>query len=256
MSNLSVILVMIGFLGFVVTIVQIIINKIKKRNISKKKNLIGFALAFIVGVGLTPSNSDINDKKENSQDSTAVKIKQEDIPEESVFKEEAPKTVEVSNEKEVINNEAIDEKEKNTNYQDIYEDPKKVDTDIENNVDKIDDEQIKAATKLLAETQLKENYKEFCDIETKTEEGVFFVNMFPKDALEISIMQLMITPDEPNLVKEWYGMTESLTKMSQTLSDTIGEFVSVNLYNPTNSENVIFTTFNGIEYYNFLDEYN
>lgn len=101
---------------------------------------------------------------------------------------------------------------------------------------------------------LKENFKEFCDIEAETDGNIYFVHMYPKDQLKSEIITLLANPNDETLKSSWNTMAEGLINMSGEFDSNIEENVSIMLYNPLNTENVLFSTIGNAETYNFMKE--
>lgn len=245
-------LVVIGLFGILVTLVQIVRGKLGKHNINKTKQLFLFLGCFVVGLVLTPSTNSNTNKDQNSNTRDTVSI--ENNANKTTNEE---KKVQKQKEEEVETAKLSD-----NNSIDMTENTFKVENELDNNksesssnidANKSEDKKVLRA---IAVAEIEKNFEELCDIETKDEDSVFFIHMYPKDDLEVAITQLMMDSQNPEIRNSWKFATDGVLKMSNDYHNLVGENVSISIRNPVNTDNLIYTTFNGVEYYNIIDDLN
>lgn len=109
--------------------------------------------------------------------------------------------------------------------------------------------------RIIAEALLKEQFADLADIKTQEKEGVTFFTLLPKEDLSVSITAYVANPQNEELSSAWDEMGQGLNYLSKSMSDN-GLNNSVMLANPHNTENIVFSTLNGVETYNLKNDLN
>lgn len=143
------------------------------------------------------------------------------------------------------------------NVADEFDGPKDIKTsntiDIQNNnIDNsnIDNDNVKE----LSLGIMKENFKDYCEVNAETQDNIYFIHLYPKNDLKTEIIALLADPTNETLQEGWKAMTDGLLSMSGQFDDNISENVSIMVHNPINTENVLFTTVGEVETYNFVND--
>lgn len=150
-------------------------------------------------------------------------------------KKETPEPAKVEEKQEEVKEEPKQEE--------VKEEPKEENKELSN-----DDK------KVVVETLIKGQFSDFFDTETKTEEGIFYINLYPKGELVNDITYLLTNPNDQEIKDSWKGVTDMLADITKQSRESIDEEVSLNVYNPLNKENIIYSNVNGAELYNVVND--
>lgn len=222
-------------LNYGIKIIQI--NKEKKKNpnqeisyltnISNKKNSLKIDVrkAFTISVIILAVSASFSMKSKNKDKAVApepakLEEKQEEVKEES--------------------KENVKDEKKEDFIKEAKEEKKEL-----NNEDK----------KIIIDSLLKTQFAEFVDIETKTEEGVFHIDLYPKGDLVKDITFLLLNPDNQDSLEAWKGVTDMLSDTAKQAREQIDEEVLINFHNPMNKDNVIYSNASGTEFYNVVNDF-
>lgn len=108
--------------------------------------------------------------------------------------------------------------------------------------------------KTVVESLIKSQFKEFFDTETETKDGIFYIYLDPKGDMVNDITYLLTNPEDPEIVKAWKGVTDMLSNLSKQAREQIDEEVSINIRNPLNKDNIIYSNASGAEFYNIIND--
>lgn len=243
-------LVVIGFFGILVTLVQIVRGKLGKHNNNKTKQLWLFLGCFVVGLILTPTSNSKTNKNQDSNTMDTVTIK--DNANKTISEEKKEKKEKEVEPVKLSENNSIEKTEDTVKVEDGLDNNK---TELSSNTNSNNSED-KKVLRAVAVAEIEKNFENLCDIETKDEDSVFFIHLYPKDDLEVAITQLMMDSQNPEIRDAWKFATDGVLKMSNDYHNLVGENVSISIRNPVNTDNLIYTTFNGVEYYNIINNLN
>lgn len=101
---------------------------------------------------------------------------------------------------------------------------------------------------------IKNNFNNDFNVESEIEGNLVFIHMYPKGDVEKAITALMMDQTNTLLANSWDYATSNLSSMSKTFKKTTGKDVNIMIHNPINKENVVFSTYNEAEIYNFMKE--
>lgn len=110
--------------------------------------------------------------------------------------------------------------------------------------------------KMIVESLIKAQFAEFFDTETETKDGIFYVYLYPKGEMANNLTYFMTHSNEPEMIESWKGVTDMLSDLSKQAKEQIDEEVSINIRNPLNEENVIYSNASGMEFYNIINDLN
>lgn len=110
--------------------------------------------------------------------------------------------------------------------------------------------------KALVETLIKGQFADFFDTETETKDGIFYIYLDPKGDMVNDITFLISNPDNPEILKAWKGVTDMLSDVAKQAREQIDEEVSINIRNPLNKDNIIYSNASGAEFYNVINDLN
>ncbi|WP_297281320.1 hypothetical protein [uncultured Anaerococcus sp.] len=228
-------LIAIGLSGIILTLIQLVQGRLRKENINRKKQLIIFLVIFVLGLALFLNPFNNSEFKFLNQETEEITSKSN----ENETKKDK------TNNKEKLKSIKLVTKLKKENITDQNK--------LSNNAEeKVNKKELRATA--LAEIEY--SFKDLCDITTKDEGDIFFIRLHPKDELAEEISQLMMDSQNQDLRDEWKIITDGVILISEEYYNIIGENVSISILNPLNEDNIIFTTFNGEEYYNVIDDLN
>lgn len=110
--------------------------------------------------------------------------------------------------------------------------------------------------KAVVEALIKGQFAEFFDTKTETKDGIFYINLYPKGDLVNDITFLLTNPDNQEIKNSWKGVTDMLVNITKQARENIDEEVSLNVYNPLNKKNIIYSNVSGAEFYNVINDLN
>ena len=194
----------------------------EKEPFYKKKWFIAIATLIIIGAIFGPKDKD----KEETPEPAKVEENQEEAKEEKEEKE----VEDIEKEAEQAKEELKEENKESANEELSDEDKK-----------------------LMVEAIVKGTIGEFFDVKTETEDNIFFINLYPKGDLVTDIMALVVTPNQ-ELLDSWKGVTDMLSDMTKEAQKGIGQDVTLNVMNPANEENILYSNVNGAELYNVVND--
>ena len=111
--------------------------------------------------------------------------------------------------------------------------------------------------KSIYENKIRENYKDNADLSATMKDNIYTISLYPKGDFRDAIIHLQtehISKINSELGDVWITYTDSVKKLSKTINQDINQDVCINVINPMNEENVLFSSLNGIEIYNFTNE--
>lgn len=111
--------------------------------------------------------------------------------------------------------------------------------------------------KSIYENKIRENYKDNADVSATMKDNIYTISLYPKGDFRDAIIHLQtehISKINSELGDVWITYTDSVKKLSKTINQDINQDVCINVINPMNEENVLFSSLNGIEIYNFTNE--
>lgn len=160
-------------------------------------------------------------------------------------KKETPEPAKVEESQEEAKEENKQEEVKQDPKEEAKEEPKEDNQEISN-----DDK------KMIVESLIKAQFAEFFDTETETKDGIFYVYLYPKGEMANNLTYFMTHSNEPEMIESWKGVTDMLSDLSKQAKEQIDEEVSINIRNPLNEENVIYSNASGMEFYNIINDLN
>lgn len=110
------------------------------------------------------------------------------------------------------------------------------------------------ALKSIYENKIREFYKDNADVSATVKKGIYTINLYPKGDFKDAIIHLQadhISKIDSQLSDVWITYTDSVKNLSKTINKDINQDVCINVINPMNEENVLYSSMSGIEIYNF-----
>lgn len=110
------------------------------------------------------------------------------------------------------------------------------------------------AIKSVYENKIREVYKDNAYVSATMKNGIYTINLYPKGDFKDAIIHLQadhISKVDSELGDVWITYTDAVKKLSKTINQDINQDVCINVINPMNEENVLYSSMNGIEIYNF-----
>lgn len=110
------------------------------------------------------------------------------------------------------------------------------------------------ALKSIYENKIRVFYKDNADVSATVKKGIYTINLYPKGDFKDAIIHLQadyISKIDSELADVWITYTDSVKNLSKTINQDINQDVCINVINPMNEENVLYSSMSGIEIYNF-----
>lgn len=100
---------------------------------------------------------------------------------------------------------------------------------------------------------IEEGAKDYCKVDSEVKDGIFIIHLYPINEFKEETKQVL-SGEESQAVKEWKEMADQFQEASKSLSENLGQNLSIQIHNPEDEDKVIFSTSNDKITYNVLDE--
>lgn len=260
MDNLFMLLLLVAFVGVIVSLIQMIITIIKKSGKDRRKQFFIFLGLFIVsiigfsntyeGTGTTVASTkeEVEEEKLITEESLIKETPDEVVKENRITDKETPIVEKPDKPEPTKTTEAPKpvEVEKKTKEPELKE--------IENVY--TDDELSESERKIFEDLALalfNENFKGMAEVSLNRENKTF--NMKPINDVATSVTALGTTHKGNAEIQEaWDGMVDNFKYMSESISETLPGY-TVNFLNPLNEELTLLSIYDGIVIYDFTNEF-
>lgn len=99
----------------------------------------------------------------------------------------------------------------------------------------------------------KVEFENSADIETEMDGETLLIHMYPKNDFANNLKTLIANPTNQQSVDSWTDFNMNLVYVSATFYKQTNQDVKFIIHDPSNKENILFSTHNNYEYKNFIN---
>lgn len=101
---------------------------------------------------------------------------------------------------------------------------------------------------------INESSKNYCNVKSEIRDGIFVIHIYPVKEFQEEVIDVLSGEAKDANLDEWNKTVDDFKKASKTLSEKLGQNISLQIHNPLNEGNIIFSTSNEKVTYNISDK--
>lgn len=101
---------------------------------------------------------------------------------------------------------------------------------------------------------INESSKDYYNVKSEIRDGIFVIHIYPVKEFQEEVIDVLSGEAKDANLDEWNKTVDDFKKASKTLSEKLGQNISLQIHNPLNEGNIIFSTSNEKVTYNISDK--